>query len=53
MPTAPAGVRLADKKELANHIKAKIAEFDKAALDDKDFRQKVLDYFKPGVPVQW
>jgi hypothetical protein len=37
----------ASKIELANRIKAKLAEFNRTAVSDTDFRVKVMEYFKP------
>jgi len=43
----PASVRLADRKDLANKILEKIAEFDRTASNDKEFRELILKYFRP------
>jgi hypothetical protein len=43
----PASVRLADRKDLANKILEKIAEFDRTTANDKEFRERILTYFKP------
>ena len=49
---APTSVRLADRLSLAQHVKGKLAEFNRTARDDAEFRRLTLEYFKPEVPIE-
>ena len=48
----PLNILAASKIGLANPTKAKLAEIDRTAISDADFRSKVLEYFKPNKPIQ-
>jgi|GEM_PF-6400672 len=47
--TIPTGVLASSRIELANKVKDTLAEFNREAVDDKNFRELVLAYFKPDI----